>query len=112
MTNKITDGDYVKLPDSTNLQTVDYIDEVLQNIKIVLTAPRGSFYPNKNFGSLISTVVSKPINEYALCYARQALSDFDGVCVKSARVDENKIVFTVTVNETQREVSVDFENNI
>lgn len=56
MTNKIIDGDYVKSNGAARLQTVDYIDEVLQNAKIILTARRGKFYPNKDFGSLISTI--------------------------------------------------------
>ena len=56
MTNKIIDGDYVKSNGAARLQTVDYIDEVLQNAKIILTAHRGEFYPNKDFGSLISTI--------------------------------------------------------
>ena len=85
MTNKIIDGDYVKSNGAARLQTVDYIDEVLQNAKIILTA---------------------------LCYARQALGALDGVCVKAATVGENEITFTIAVNGTEGQVSVDFENNI
>ena len=97
---------------AARLQTVDYIDEVLQNAKIILTAHRGEFYPNKDFGSLISTINAQPTAEYALCYARQALGALDGVCVKAATVGENEITFTIAVNGTEGQVSVDFENNI
>ncbi len=112
MTNKIIDGDYVKSNGAARLQTVDYIDEVLQNAKIILTAHRGEFYPNKDFGSLISTINAQPTAEYALCYATQALGALDGVCVKAATVGENEITFTIAVNGTEGQVGVDFENNI
>lgn len=110
MTNKIEGTDYVK--QNGTLRQVEYIDELLQNIKIILTASRGSFYPNKNFGSRIKEICQEPRDKFALMYARQALDTLDGVCVKSAEFCENQYVFTLDINGEERQVTVELENNI
>lgn len=112
MTNKIVNGDYVKCADKTDLQRVEYIDEVLQNIKLLLTASRGSFYPNKNFGSNLKRINAQPFEEYALAYARQALQCVDGVRVVKARLNNNTLNFDVIINEEERQVTLELENNI
>lgn len=103
MTEKITNGDYVK--DGAGLAEVQYIEELLQNAVIALQTLRGSFYPDKNFGSQLRTV--KDHNEaLALCYARQALSGFDGVHIKSAKISGNGCEFTLSVNDQERQVLI------
>lgn len=112
MTELIENGDYVKCDDKTGLKKTQYTDELLQNIKILLTARRGKFYPNKNFGSHIREITGEPKAEYALNYARQAVSSIDGVYVKSAHIGSAEIVFTLEINDEERQVSVNIDNNI
>ncbi|MFR5875365.1 MAG: hypothetical protein ACLUFN_02620 [Eubacterium sp.] len=112
MTELIENGDYVKCEDKTHLKKTDYIDELLQNIRLILTAKRGKFYPNKDFGSYIRDNAEEPKADYALNYARQAVSSIDGVYIKSSAMKENEIIFRLTVNGEEREVSVNIENNI
>lgn len=103
MTEKIINGDYVK--SGAGLAENDYIDEVLQNAVIALETLRGSFYPDKNYGSRLrkEKILS---GEHAACLARQALSGFDGVYVKSAKIIENGCEFTVAVNGKERQVLI------
>ena len=103
MTEKIINGDYVK--DGDGLAEVQYIEELLQNAVIALQAHRGSFYPDKNFGSQLKNAGSE--SEFlAACYARQALSGFDGLCIKSAKIKDNGYAFTVLVNDQERQVLI------
>lgn len=113
MTNKIVNGDYQVGTFEFDAVKVDYIDELVQNIQIILTMRRGSFYPNKDFGSLIrKEQLGEPKEEYALAYARQALDCLDGVFVKSALVTESKITFNIDINDVERQVSIELENNL
>lgn len=103
MTEKITNGDYVK--DGAGLAEVQYIEELLQNAVIALQTLRGSFYPDKNFGSQLKN--AKNMSEaLAVCYARQALSGFDGVHIKSAKINDNGYAFTLLVNDQERQVLI------
>ena len=110
MTNKIVNGDYV-VSGGTAEQT-EYIDELLQNIKILLTADRGSFYPDKNFGSSIKASGSKLTNQHALLYARQALDTLDGVYVKEAELSGTQLCFKMEINNEERQVTLELEHNI
>ena len=103
MTEKITNGDYVK--DGAGLAEVQYIEELLQNAVIALQTLRGSFYPDKNFGTQLKN--AKDRNEaLAACYARQALSGFDGVHIKSAKINDNGYAFTLLINDQERQVLI------
>lgn len=103
MTEKIKNGDYVK--NGAELAEVQYIEELLQNAVIVLQTLRGSFYPDKNFGSHLKT--SENVSEaLAIGYARQALSSFDGVHIKTAKIDENGCDFTLMINDQERQVLI------
>lgn len=110
MTNKIVNGDYV-ISDGKLSQT-EYIDELLQNAKILLTASRGCFYPDKNFGSSIKRTVGRLSNQYALLLARQALDTLDGVYVKQAELNGSQLCFALEINDEERQVTLDFESNI
>ena len=103
MTEKIINGDYVKNGDG--LAEVQYIEELLQNAVLALTAIRGAFYPDKNFGSRLKNAGEKS-EALAACYARQALSGFDGVYIKSAKINENGYEFAVLVNDEERQVLI------
>jgi homoaconitase/3-isopropylmalate dehydratase large subunit len=102
----IENGDYVKSDENKDLKNVEYIDEILQNVAIVLNARRGKFYPNKDFGSYIKNIENEPKAEYALNYARQAVSSIDGVYVKSVDIDDKEMIFTMIVNEKEGLVRV------
>lgn len=103
MTEKIINGDYVK--DGSGLAEIQYIEELLQNAVIALQTPRGSFYPDKNYGSQLRAVKEKS-EALAACCARQALSGFDGVYIKSAKINDNGYEFTVLVNDQERQVLI------
>lgn len=103
MTEKIGNGDYVK--SGTGLEKTEYIEEVLQNAAIALETLRGSFYPDKNYGSQLRKEKIKS-GEYAVCFARQALSGIDGVYVKSAKIKDDGYEFTVAVNGQERQVLI------
>lgn len=103
MTEKIVNGDYVQ--DGAGLAEVQYIEELLQNAVIALQTLRGSFYPDKNFGSQLRT--AEDVSEaLAACYARQALSGFDGVYIKSAKMGGNGCEFTLLINDQERQVLI------
>lgn len=112
MAQLIKNGDYVKCDDKSDLKRAEYIDEIMQNVAVVLTARRSKFYPNKEFGSYIRECPAQPRADYALNYARQAVDMIDGVYIKSAEINSNKIIFNVIVNDEERQVSVNIENNI
>lgn len=112
MTELIENGDYVRCENRRGLKKTEYIDALIQDIVLVLTAKRGKFYPDKNFGSRLYKIADEPRAEYALNYARQAVSSIDGVYIKSADVSADQIVFTLTVNDEERQVSINIENNI
>lgn len=113
MTEKIVNGDYVINEETKRPVMIEYIDELLQKIAMHLTARRGSFYPDKNFGSLLrAKQLEQPKNEYALAYARQTLDEFDGVFVKSAFVKDDAVDFVLIINDDERQVSIKLENNI
>lgn len=112
MQNKIVDGDYSWSNVEKRLETVDYIDEVAQLVKIALTASRGRFYPNKDFGSLLKGINAAPYEEYALAYARQAVDAIDGVYIKRAVLENGSLVFDIDINDEERQVSIKIENNL
>ena len=111
MSNKIENGDYVKT-DNNSLERVELIDDVAQSAKVLLRAKRGEFYPDKNFGSRLSTVEGENANAYALEYARQALYELDGVFVLKAEAQGDTIDFTLLINNEERQVSIDTDGNI
>lgn len=84
----------------------DYINSILENCVTALVCPRGEFYPNKDFGSQIKRAKGTMDAEKLLACARQALSEFDGVYVKSAVPNENGADFTVMINEEERQVCI------
>lgn len=106
MTNRIVDGDYIKTH-LDRLETIDNEQELIQTAGQILYARRGSFYPNKDFGSMIRLgELKKPELEYALSYARQALDTLDGVYVKSVNSESDGLVFDLMINETEGRVEV------
>ena len=103
MTEKIVNGDYVK--DGSGLAEVQYIEELLQNAVIALQTLRGSFYPDKNFGAQLRNAKDRS-EAFAACCARQALSGFDGVHIKSVEISDTGYAFTLLVNDQERQVLI------
>lgn len=103
MTEKITNGDYVQ--DGDGMAEVQYIEELLQNAALALGALRGNFYPDKNYGAQLRSAAKKSEAE-AVGFARQALSGFDGLYIKSAKITDNGYEFTLTVNGRERQVLI------
>ena len=110
MIPKITNGEYE--PTDSGVAEVDYIDEVLQNAALAITAKRGRFYPNKDFGSQIYKIDCRPFEEYALCYARQAVDGINGVYIKSVKLQKNTLIFSVTINDIEKEVKIYVNNRL
>lgn len=82
------------------------IDEILKSCTVAMKCPRGRFYPNKNFGSHIAEVSSNAFSDELLAYARQAVAEIDGVYVKSVEITGENALFTVLINEIQRQVNI------
>lgn len=106
MTNRIVDGDYVKTH-LGKLETIDNEQELIQTAGQILYTRRGSFYPNKDFGSMIRLgELKKPELEYALSYARHALDELDGVYVKGVSIESDGLAFDLMINETEGRVKI------
>lgn len=81
-------------------------EALLFNAVRALYTARGSFYPDKNYGSKIRRAACMPNEFYALCYARQALYNINGVYVKSVSSENGKYDFTLLVNNKERQVQI------
>ena len=104
MTEKITNGDYVK--NGASLAEIEHIEELLQNAAIALKTHRGSFYPDKNYGSALQKAGKDTDEMYAMAYAQQALYNLSGIVIKSVKINNNNYEFTITVNNQERQVLV------
>lgn len=76
------------------------------DVEAALYTIRGRFYPDKNYGSQIRLAANMPREFYALCYARQALYNMNGVFVKSVHVSDDKYDFTILINDEERQVQI------
>lgn len=83
------------------------VNSVLYDCVTALLCPRGEFYPDKNYGSHIIRNKNIIDSERLLCYARQAVSGMDGVYIKSAQLNNKNAVFTVMINNENRQVSIE-----
>lgn len=109
MTPEIHNGDYIK--NGKTLKEIEHLDELLQNAALNLRGERGRFYPDKNFGSDI--FLSDNIDErYIAGLANRALSYINGVYIKSVKVNDENIEFTVIVNNLERQVLIKREFNL
>ncbi len=81
-------------------------DEILKCCVLAVNCPRGSFYPNKNFGSKIKTINMTLSADELLAYARQAISDIDGAFVKNVCVSSGSADFIFIINDEEREVNI------
>lgn len=86
------------------------IDEI-EAIKIIsacihsVCCKKGSFYPDKNYGSLIRADMDK---SNLLACVRQAASQLDGVYIKSACEKSNKIIIDIVINDdSERRIEID-----
>ncbi len=74
--------------------------QCLLNARQILATARGSFYPDKNFGSQLS-LLTKPMTGYALAYAAQALAQSDGYEIKQAEAQRTSLVLSVCINDEE-----------
>lgn len=112
MADKLVNGDYAFISGTKKLQQCDYIDELTQGVQLLLTAGRGRFYPDKDFGIRVLFASDVPESFYLQSYAQQAVDTLDGVYVKSGVKITNSKRFNVIINDTERTVSIKNENNI
>mgnify|MGYP000117529363 FL=1 len=81
-------------------------DAVAENARRVIQTYRGAFYPDPNYGSKINTVCDEPRALFALCFARQAVCDMDGVYALSAEETDGRYKLTLSVNGLKRQVKI------
>ncbi len=81
------------------------IAQVLKSCQSACFCNKGDFYPDKDFGSKIRQSLDD--EKLLLSFVRSALKDIDGVYVKGAKVDGNFVFFDISVNDEQRQVSVE-----
>lgn len=91
--------------------TGDEIEKLLSDCLCALFCPRKRFYPKKDYGSQIRCF--QDLNEeYLLAYARQGLSDFDGVYVKSVKKNQSVIIFNLLINYEERTVTISYGTDL
>ncbi|MGN1329013.1 MAG: hypothetical protein ACI4V4_04860 [Eubacterium sp.] len=95
----------------SNFQTVDEAEKLLSDCVCSLYCPRKRFYPKKDYGSQIR-LYKDLSEEYLLAYARQGLSDFDGVYVKSVKKEQSEITFNLLINDEERTVTIPYETDL
>lgn len=84
-------------------------DRVLSDCITALACPAGEFYPDKDYGSRIKYGMQNPDEKRLLCYARQALSSMDGIYVKNAGIKDGKILFSIMINNEERQAVITIE---
>ena len=82
------------------------INSILQDCFVAMLCPRGDFYPDKNFGSHIKYALKASGESELLAYARQAVHSMDGIYIKCACKGRDAVVFTVVINDAERQVSI------
>jgi hypothetical protein len=88
------------------------ITSALTDCFTAFVCPLGEFYPNKDYGSKIKQSIGKIDSQTLLCYARQAVSDMDGVYVKSVELSSLGADFTVMINDEERTVNIPIEQDL
>lgn len=81
------------------------IENIVESCVTAMKCPRGKYYPDKNFGSHILEHADNG-EEQLLAYARQAVSQIDAVYVKSVEMKGNDAIFTLLINDRQRQVTI------
>lgn len=85
------------------------ICRVLTDCVTAFICPMGEFYPDKDYGSRIMKNIVTADIQTLLCYARQAVSEMDGIFVKSAVKEKDNILFNVLINHEEGQVSIPVE---
>ncbi len=85
------------------------VETAVQNSVTAIVCPLGKFYPNKDYGSC---VINASDAGMLLASARQAVGSIDGVYVKNVTVSNGTAEFTLVINDEERSVSVDLEQNV
>lgn len=78
-------------------------------VSAAVHCPRGRFYPDKNFGSTLS---SAGTNAELTAAVRNALRETGGVFVKKAERRGNELIVSVVIQNEERSVRISFEENL
>lgn len=90
--------------DRKNAVDIDYLNGLLEAVALCLTATRGNFYPDKDFGAKIKYALAEP---EILSQARTAVERLDGVYVKSvSKIQNGIVVYNLIINDDERQVEV------
>lgn len=89
----------------------DLLLRALVNARMQMNTERGSFYPDKDYGSRLSSL-QRPIMAYALAYAGQALSASDGIFVTCAEQQGGTLVLTLQINDEEGRVNYRIHENV
>ena len=102
----------INLPDREEffIETEPFM-RCLVNARQLFRTVRGSFYPDKNFGSRMA-MLPTPVTAYALAYAAQALADSDGVDVTDAVQQGDTVTLTLRINGEEGRVNYRIEENV
>lgn len=84
-------------------------NSIAEDCRKITVCPLGNFYPNKNYGSVIGGY--SDINTL-LAAARCSAGKIDGVFIKNAKKENGNAILSVLINNEERTVSINLEQNI
>lgn len=84
----------------------DCEETVAESARRAIQTGRGEFYPDPGYGSKISEITSAPEELYALCFARQAVCEMDGVYALCAEKADGGYKLTLSLNGSERQVMI------
>lgn len=111
MSYRLSGGEYA-LDENGRPVSIEYIEELLQGVLLASTAPRGRFYPDKNYGSRLSEIEREPYEEYARAYISQAVDSIDGVFVKKVIKADGILKVQLLINDSEEEVILNIEQGV
>lgn len=79
------------------------IYEIKEACRCAVYCAKGSFYPDKDYGSKIREAVNE---KQLLSYARQAIENISGVYLKNATLSDNIVTLDLLINDEERTVTV------
>ena len=91
------------------ISNLEDIDSVLRSVSMALKCSKDKFYPNKDYGSRLK--YNMGVGEL-IARARCAVEQIDGVYIKSAKLNGNLLEIIVLINDTERSVSINLEQDI
>lgn len=87
----------------------DWHKSALNDVLLAIRTERGSFYPDKNYGADLNSVLGEQEEIAVLSCARQAVYHFNGIYIKKVSASKAGFKFTVIANGFEGEVFVPIE---